>query len=625
MAKTNDLAEPVDNNDSALHKPESHDEPAEKSETTNPPQKTENNDSPPEKIESSVSNADAASTVTDPSSSNDTDQSMKCEIKYLDQKTDREGNKFFTEREKVENPEQKKWWTQYAFCQVRTMTSSSPEPVYTTTLYVNAEPLKQLFRDAVSKYAFRENEGASDNSKDEGIGGAPACEGTNEAKKHRTPSLELLLSMIQRRFETEIDAYNTFLTSRRKMIDFKNLWILFSPGTIVRVKDGNRHHACRVRRCTEARKRAETDGWVKVFEEYPEPMELSDLDIAPLNLLEDADDMRGRKFESLVGQHYLRYEGIGRKRDWGSREVRYRHFSVQGHVMIDTKTFFRFSVNDAFTVKSGLVGTKSKLSAEDAPLTNPRVRGYCFCNSAFLELLIDDLQPVEWDPHCFEALVLDSTIKKTVQALGKGRGLVCVLHGPPGVGKTLTAECDVKRALFTVSSGDLGKSTVLLIDEADVFLEQRENNNLQRNAMVSVFLRLLEYYPGIMFPTNRVRTFDDAFKSRIHISIRYTNLTRDAREKIWRNLCERVPGGVDITDRGYRKLAGIDLNGGQIKNTIKAAESLAAFDHVRIDLKQLQDVANIQTTFEKDMSNPSGVDYTAKGERKHDGPGLMFT
>ena len=52
---------------------------------------------------------------------------------------------------------------------------------------------------------------------------------------------------------------------------------------------------------------------------------------------------------------------------------------------------------------------------------------------------------------CFDQLVLDPATKKTVQALvsshtrdretfddivkGKGQGLVCVLHGPPGVGK----------------------------------------------------------------------------------------------------------------------------------------------------------------------------------------------
>jgi len=38
---------------------------------------------------------------------------------------------------------------------------------------------------------------------------------------------------------------------------------------------------------------------------------------------------------------------------------------------------------------------------------------------------------------------------------------------------------------------------VLLIDEADVFLERRSLHDLHRNAMVSVFLRVLEYYAGM--------------------------------------------------------------------------------------------------------------------------------
>lgn len=92
---------------------------------------------------------------------------------------------------------------------------------------------------------------------------------------------------------------------------------------------------------------------------------------------------------------------------------------------------------------------------------------------------IHDLSEIEWNSRCFEDLVLDLTVKKTVQALvsthaqkrkhdgdgygfddivkGKGLRLVCVLHGPPGVGKTLTAECVaefVKRLLYMVSSGE---------------------------------------------------------------------------------------------------------------------------------------------------------------------------
>ena len=101
---------------------------------------------------------------------------------------------------------------------------------------------------------------------------------------------------------------------------------------------------------------------------------------------------------------------------------------------------------------------------------------------------------------------------------GKGQGLAILLHGPPGVGKTLTAETialATSRPLLTVSVAEIGVEAheaerkltdvfvdaarweaVLLMDEADVFVEERIKGDLGRNALVSVLLRCLEYYDG---------------------------------------------------------------------------------------------------------------------------------
>ena len=95
------------------------------------------------------------------------------------------------------------------------------------------------------------------------------------------------------------------------------------------------------------------------------------------------------------------------------------------------------------------------------------------------------------------------------------------------------------KPLYPITCGDLGSTAqevelnlrkhftlaskwdcVMLLDEADVFLAQRKNENLERNSIVSVFLRMLEYYKGLLFlTTNRVGAFDEAFKSRVHISL----------------------------------------------------------------------------------------------------------
>ncbi|KAL1638572.1 hypothetical protein SLS58_008785 [Diplodia intermedia] len=82
---------------------------------------------------------------------------------------------------------------------------------------------------------------------------------------------------------------------------------------------------------------------------------------------------------------------------------------------------------------------------------------------------------------------------------------------------------------------------ILLLDEADVFLAERSLKDLQRNALVSVFLRILEYYEGILFlTTNKVGLIDEAFKSRIHMSLHYPWLTQDQTQKIWRNLIRKA-------------------------------------------------------------------------------------
>jgi hypothetical protein len=73
---------------------------------------------------------------------------------------------------------------------------------------------------------------------------------------------------------------------------------------------------------------------------------------------------------------------------------------------------------------------------------------------------------------------------------------------------------------------------VLLLDEANVPLEQRSIQDIHRNALVCVFLRTLEYYQGIMFlTTNWVRQIEDAITSRIHFKLKYDNLKPRATDQ----------------------------------------------------------------------------------------------
>ncbi|KAI5205180.1 P-loop containing nucleoside triphosphate hydrolase protein [Aureobasidium subglaciale] len=283
------------------------------------------------------------------------------------------------------------------------------------------------------------------------------------------------------------------------------------------------------------------------------------------------------------------------------------------------------------------------LTDEQCLLSSALVHGFSFTHKKWIDMFIDELHPVEWNDECFSQLVLPTREKRMVQALvtehiaqkaefddiikGKGKGLVLVLHGPPGVGKTLTAECVAercKRPLYVVSSGDLGTEpdtlnerleqildmastwrAVLLIDEADVFLEARSLHDMHRNALVSIFLRVLEYYQGILFLTsNRVSTFDDAFKSRIHIPLKYGVLDASSRKQIWKNFLTKAGQGCCDKDT-LDKLARWELNGRQIKGIVRTGASLARFDGKDLDLETLEQVIEIQMDFERDLIGES--------------------
>lgn len=157
-----------------------------------------------------------------------------------------------------------------------------------------------------------------------------------------------------------------------------------------------------------------------------------------------------------------------------------------------------------------------------------------------------------WSDEPFDSLVLGQKQKELIHALvkqhsarsehfddvvrGKGKGLVGLLSGNPGCGKTLTAEAVAEvlhQPLYVASAGELGTgpedldrrlgrilelaqtwNAVLLLDEAEVFLQKRDTADVTRNALVSIFLRQLEYYQGVLImTTNLVAYCDPAFES----------------------------------------------------------------------------------------------------------------
>ena len=234
------------------------------------------------------------------------------------------------------------------------------------------------------------------------------------------------------------------------------------------------------------------------------------------------------------------------------------------------------------------------------------------------ELFVDKFSKPIFQVDLMKELVLEDDAKAMVKALSqrytmhaetndtwsadfvknKGEGQIFLLHGKPGVGKTTTAECVAEltqRPLLSLTCGDLGVNpedlesrlnqwlkmaeiwgAILLLDEADVYLESRITQDLRRNTLVSIFLRALEYYQGLLFlTTNRVGTFDDAFVSRIHVVIHYPDFTNEKRCQIWDiffNKLEREKENIKFTQRTVdyakesKEIQSLGWNGREIRN-----------------------------------------------------------
>ncbi|OCK78400.1 hypothetical protein K432DRAFT_356818 [Lepidopterella palustris CBS 459.81] len=304
-----------------------------------------------------------------------------------------------------------------------------------------------------------------------------------------------------------------------------------------------------------------------------------------------------------------------------------------------------------------------ELREEDLILLPTRILAYVFRERKFALLNLHNLRKCRTDVDGFQNLKLPKGYKKMVKSLvlthflkkkaslgwgrhdtldfdvvyGKSRGLIILLHGVPGVGKTSTAECVAEatgKPLFPITCGDLGLTPervektlretfhlaqlwdcVLLLDEADIFLAQRTKTDLQRNALVSVFLRVLEYYSGILFlTTNRVGVIDEAFKSRIHVTLLYPELTPKQTQAIWRmNLdrlrkidrerAERAHDPEMIIDENkimdFQKRHSEECwknrrtwNGRQIRNAFQTASALALFDAHQANINRFEGQEN---------------------------------
>ncbi|ETS85805.1 hypothetical protein PFICI_03830 [Pestalotiopsis fici W106-1] len=396
---------------------------------------------------------------------------------------------------------------------------------------------------------------------------------------------------------------------------------------------------------------------------------ITDLEIYPLVFHEHCEvlleQMRHRGMKYIEAFGHKGYQGIGQLLSGENRLE-----EIDGDVFVDPESFYqaypsqqprlgrlRKSQPDASettesffnhymaSIQSVLmpvkIGDFDSADVENVALLPRLVIGFSFHAHSWFLLDIDDIISIEAQSnHAFDQLVLPPGHKKLILSQvknhmsqrslrysqkqvvgskghaqtpqdivrGKGLGLIFLLHGPPGTGKTSTAEAVaayVGRPLYTITSRDIGADSesmdkrlrehtaraekwgcIMVLDEADVLTTRRSLTDIRRNTIVNVFLRELEYYSGIMFmTTNRVGVIDEAIVSRIHFSIHYPPLSRKASREIWWALLSRIKNahenpGPKIVFNKTKILAYIDrnqgqMNGRQIRNAAQTAVALA--------------------------------------------------
>ena len=181
------------------------------------------------------------------------------------------------------------------------------------------------------------------------------------------------------------------------------------------------------------------------------------------------------------------------------------------------------------------------------------------------------------------------------KVLRKNKGLSLLFAGPPGTGKTMTAEAiarALKKPLMIVNYAQLEnmwvgeteknieavfeeaarQDAVLFFDEADAVFHRRGMTMAPwTNRDVNVLLNHLEDSPGVsILATNLARVMDRALDRRIDIAVEFEMPDEAQRREIWRKLVPReAPLGVDVDLGALAKK--YPLSGGSILNVVRQA------------------------------------------------------
>ncbi|PHH67499.1 hypothetical protein CDD82_1419 [Ophiocordyceps australis] len=259
-------------------------------------------------------------------------------------------------------------------------------------------------------------------------------------------------------------------------LEFKYLWMIFKPGDIIFVRKLHlafefQHMVLKYDAWELEGHHIDYDGNHHGFREFKAFIDkydglklLRDLTSVPFHRLLHSEQQvlrkqlvaRGRKFVGIHSYQYLRYDG---KCDLYGKSNRTSQNLVEGRIVADPRAF------DMWCSKADKVhlvdhkkhyksdSDRQEMSEDELMLCNTAVRGYSLRDNEWGVFHVNFISDTIFDSEAFDALVLPKKQKRQIMSLarddmhypsndlveGKGRGMVCLLHGDPGTGKTLTA------------------------------------------------------------------------------------------------------------------------------------------------------------------------------------------
>lgn len=326
---------------------------------------------------------------------------------------------------------------------------------------------------------------------------------------------------------------------------------------------------------------------------------------------------RGSKYASLAGVHHRLFRGR--------------------RIMVDRLGWNTFGYNhaDDTPFPFPLLRDRSKAQDNDDILPVPKddiallprfMPGFDLERKSWGLFDVDEVEPIKFNENAWKHIVLDESSKNVIEGVvgafdfskeavadEEQTGLIILLHGPSGTGKTATVEAiadHFRRPLYSLSVCSLPLDTTLLVDTltsrldaarswnaivlieaGDILMQtQRHEPIMEDLVRISTILEFFEQHRCIVFVT--ARTTSTAYMSHFAMTIQYPELDGDSRQTMWTNMLSGEEN--NISRRDIEELSRVAVNGRAMRNIHTTAKALARSSKQPLSLHHLKTAAKTQ-------------------------------